>query len=128
MYKMLCWSRNKGILFVAIDQSRPLTDQGPFDIVLHKLTGKEWGQILEDYRRTHPEVTVLDPPDAIQHLHNRQSMLQCVADMNLSNPYGRVDIPRQLVIKKDAASIPDAVMKAGLMLPIGGYLLHINFA
>ncbi|KDP41554.1 hypothetical protein JCGZ_15961 [Jatropha curcas] len=111
-------ARNKGILFVAIDQSRPLTDQGPFDIVLHKLTGKEWGQILEDYRRTHPEVTVLDPPDAIQHLHNRQSMLQCVADMNLSNPYGRVDIPRQLVIKKDAASIPDAVMKAGLMLPI----------
>lgn len=83
-----------------------------------QLTGKEWRQILEDYRRTHPEVTVLDPPDAIQHLHNRQSMLQCVADMNLSNSYGKVDVPRQLVIKKDAASIPDAVTKAGLMLPI----------
>ncbi|KAF2323914.1 hypothetical protein GH714_003951 [Hevea brasiliensis] len=82
-------ARNKGILFVAIDQNRPLSDQGPFDIVLHKLTGKEWRQILEDYRRTHPEVTVLDPPDAIQHLHNRQSMLQCVADMNLSNSYGK---------------------------------------
>uniref|UniRef100_A0A2C9U0L9 Inositol-tetrakisphosphate 1-kinase n=1 Tax=Manihot esculenta TaxID=3983 RepID=A0A2C9U0L9_MANES len=111
-------ARNKGILFVAIDQNKPLSDQGPFDIVLHKLTGKEWRQILEDYRRTHPEVTVLDPPDAIQHLHNRQSMLQCVADMNLSNSYGKVDVPRQLVIKKDAASIPDAVTKAGLMLPI----------
>ncbi|KAG6775944.1 hypothetical protein POTOM_019446 [Populus tomentosa] len=145
-------ARNKGILFVAIDQNRPLSDQGPFDIVLHKLTGKEWRQILEsactfphyeshdmivdvrankrgfsasicsmsakDYRQTHPEVTVLDPPDAIQHLHNRQSMLQCVADMNLSNSYGKVGIPKQLVIKKDASSIPGAVAKAGLMLPI----------
>lgn len=30
--------RAKGILFVAIDQSKPLSDQGPFDIVLHKAT------------------------------------------------------------------------------------------
>ncbi|XP_039069882.1 inositol-tetrakisphosphate 1-kinase 3 isoform X1 [Hibiscus syriacus] len=111
-------ARNKGILFVAIDQNRPLSDQGPFDIVLHKMTGKEWRQVLEDYRHTHPEVTVLDPPDAIQHLHNRQSMLQCVADMNLSSSYGKVGVPRQLVIKKDASSIADAVNKAGLILPL----------
>ena len=43
---------------------------------------------LKDYRQTHPEVTVLDPPDAIQHVHNRQSMLQDVADLNLSDSYG----------------------------------------
>lgn len=30
--------RNKGIYFVAIDQTRPLSDQGPFDIVLHKVS------------------------------------------------------------------------------------------
>ncbi|KAJ0086877.1 hypothetical protein Patl1_08750 [Pistacia atlantica] len=163
-------ARNKGILFVAIDQNRPLSDQGPFDIVLHKLTGKEWRQILEvgslkmlistlpqekfmeplfiqsfwfwtrtvtcslscnnsckalvcftiskDYRQTHPEVTVLDPPDAIQHLHNRQSMLQCVADMNLSICYGKVGVPRQLVIERDASLIPEVVTKAGLTLPL----------
>ncbi|PPD91388.1 hypothetical protein GOBAR_DD11680 [Gossypium barbadense] len=97
-------ARNKGISFVPIDQSRPLSDQGPFDIVLHKMTGREWRQILEvglgsrsysfcfflgmmEYRQTHPKVLVLDPPDAIQHLHNRQSMLQCVADMNLFESY-----------------------------------------
>ncbi|TXG52590.1 hypothetical protein EZV62_021759 [Acer yangbiense] len=111
-------ARNKGISFVAIDPHRPLSDQGPFDIVLQKLTGKEWRQILEDYRGTHPEVTVLDPPDAIQHLHNRQSMLQCVADMNLSNAYGKVGVPRQLVIEKDASSIPEVVNNAGLTLPL----------
>ncbi|GMH23204.1 hypothetical protein Nepgr_025047 [Nepenthes gracilis] len=111
-------ARLKGILFVAIDPSRSLSEQGPFDIVLHKLSGKEWSQILEDYLKTHPEVTVLDPPHAIQHLHNRQSMLQAVADLNLSNCYGKVGVPRQLVIEEDASSIPDAVVKAGLMLPL----------
>ncbi|KAJ9674126.1 hypothetical protein PVL29_023589 [Vitis rotundifolia] len=111
-------ARNKGILFVAIDQNRSLSEQGPFDIVLHKLSGKEWRQILEDYRQTHPEVTVLDPPDAIQHVHNRQFMLQDVADLNLSNSYGKVGVPKQLVVKRDASSIPDAVTKAGLKLPL----------
>ena len=43
---------------------------------------------LKDYRQTHPEVTVLDPPDAIQHVYNRQFMLQDVADLNLSDAYG----------------------------------------
>ncbi|KAG8377424.1 hypothetical protein BUALT_Bualt08G0031500 [Buddleja alternifolia] len=121
-------ARNKGILFVAIDQSKPLSDQGPFDVLLHKLFGKEWRHILEvgliiriyiyDYRKTHPNVTVLDPPDAIQHVHSRQSMLQDVADLNLSDAYGKVGVPKQLVIKKDTSSIPDAVNKAGLRLPI----------
>ncbi|KAK6792613.1 hypothetical protein RDI58_011694 [Solanum bulbocastanum] len=40
-------ARSKGILFVAIDQSKPLSDQGPFDIVLHKLSGSKWRRILE---------------------------------------------------------------------------------
>ncbi|KAF8395988.1 hypothetical protein HHK36_017599 [Tetracentron sinense] len=111
-------ARNKGILFVAIDQNRPLSDQGPFDIVLHKLSGRNWCQIIEDYRQKHPEVTVLDPPDAIQHVHNRQSMLQDVADLNLSDCYGKVSVPRQLVITEDPSSIPDAVTKAGLVLPL----------
>lgn len=39
----------------------------------------------------HPEVTVLDPPAAIQRLYNRQSMLQDVADLNLSNCYGKLN-------------------------------------
>ncbi|GFY85941.1 inositol 1,3,4-trisphosphate 5/6-kinase family protein [Actinidia rufa] len=100
-------ARNKGITFVAIDPNRPLSEQGPFDIVLHK-----------DYRQTHPEVTVLDPPDAIQHVYNRQFMLQDVADLNFSDAYGTVGVPRQLVIKKDASSIPDAVNRDGLKLPL----------
>nr|KYP70133.1 Inositol-tetrakisphosphate 1-kinase 2 [Cajanus cajan] len=110
-------ARNKGILFVAVDHNRPLSDQGPFDIVLHKVIIFPALNFL-DYRQSHPEVTVLDPPDAIQHLRNRQYMLQAVADMNLSDSYGIVGVPRQLVIKRDALAIPELVNKAGLTLPL----------
>ncbi|KAK8518891.1 hypothetical protein V6N13_017843 [Hibiscus sabdariffa] len=108
----------KGISFVAIDVNRPLSDQGPFDIILHKLLGKDWSAIVEDYQQTHPEVAVIDPPDAIQHLYNRHSMLQNVVDLNLSDFHGRVGVPRQMVIMKDPLSIPDEVAKAGLKLPL----------
>ncbi|KAL6964158.1 Inositol-tetrakisphosphate 1-kinase 3 [Sarracenia purpurea var. burkii] len=116
--KLLGLARNKGILFVAIDRNRPLSDQGPFDIVLHKLSGKEWCQVVEDYRLEHPEVTVLDPPYAILQLHNRQSMLEEVVDLNLPECYGKVGVPKQLVITTDPLSVPDKVMKAELKLPL----------
>lgn len=121
--KLLALARSKGIFFVAIDLNRPLTEQGPFDILLHKLAGNEWCNVIEDFRQKHPEVTVLDPPKAIQHLHNRQSMLQDVADLDLSDYHGKVGIPRQLVITKDPSSIPIEVTKAGLRLPLGMALL-----
>ncbi|MCI12621.1 inositol-tetrakisphosphate 1-kinase 3, partial [Trifolium medium] len=41
------YCRNKGIFFVAIDLNKPLLEQGPFDVVLHKLPGKEWREIIE---------------------------------------------------------------------------------
>lgn len=44
--------------------------------------------MMQDYQRIHPEVTVIDPPDAIQRLRNRQSMLEVVADLNLPDSYG----------------------------------------
>ncbi|MED6199196.1 hypothetical protein PIB30_073664 [Stylosanthes scabra] len=44
---------NTGIHFVAIDQNRPFSEQGPFDIVLHKLSCKEWRQVLEVKKGEH---------------------------------------------------------------------------
>lgn len=38
---------------------------------------------LQDYKAKYPEVIVLDPPEAILQLRNRQSMLQDVAQLNL---------------------------------------------
>ncbi|KAM0861460.1 hypothetical protein ACQ4PT_045875 [Festuca glaucescens] len=116
--KLLLLARKKGISFVSIDETHPLSEQGPFDIILHKKTSKEWQRVLEDYHEVHPEVTVLDPPNAIEHLNNRQSMLEEVADLNLSSFYEEVCTPRQLVIMKDPSSIPTAVALARLTLPL----------
>lgn len=116
--KLEVLARNKGILFVAIDLNRPLLDQGPFDVVLHKLLGKDWCAAIEDYRKKNPEVAVLDPPDAIEQLLNRQSMLNDVTDLNLSDCYGKVCVPRQMVINNDPSSIPHEVTSAGLKLPL----------
>ncbi|KAG6762570.1 hypothetical protein POTOM_033079 [Populus tomentosa] len=116
--KLEVLARDKGILFVAIDLNRPLLDQGPFDVVLHKLLGKDWCGAIEDYRKKNPEVAVLDPPDAIEQLLNRQSMLNDVTDLNLSDSYGKVCVPRQMVINNDPSSIPHEVTRAGLKLPL----------
>ncbi|KAJ7967612.1 Inositol-tetrakisphosphate 1-kinase [Quillaja saponaria] len=111
-------ARNRGIFFVAIDLNRPLAEQGPFDVILHKLSGKDWCEIIEDYGQKHPEVTILDPPDAIELLHNRQSMLQDVVALNLSDCHGKVGVPQQLVVTKDPSSVPYEVAKSGLKLPV----------
>ncbi|XP_044508652.1 inositol-tetrakisphosphate 1-kinase 3-like isoform X6 [Mangifera indica] len=47
--KLEVLARSKGITFVAIDTNRPLLDQGPFDIVLHKMSGKEWCEVIERF-------------------------------------------------------------------------------
>ncbi|KAG6409014.1 hypothetical protein SASPL_132043 [Salvia splendens] len=116
--KFIRFARNKGIQFVPIDLKRALSEQGPFNIVLHKLEGRDWSQVIEDYQRLHPEVTVVDPPEAIQHLRNRQSMLEVVADLKFPESYGKVCTPRQLVISKNPTSVPDEVVKAGLSVPL----------
>lgn len=41
---------------------------------------------------------------------------------------GTVGVPRQLVIKKDPSSIPDAVTKAGLILPLGTFAFIFPFS
>ncbi|CAL0320717.1 unnamed protein product [Lupinus luteus] len=45
--KLITLARNKGIYFVAIDINKPLLEQGSFDILLHKLSGEEWREIIE---------------------------------------------------------------------------------
>ncbi|KAJ6985136.1 hypothetical protein NC653_023192 [Populus alba x Populus x berolinensis] len=78
-----------------------------------------WERIgAELLRKKNPEVAVLDPPDAIEQLLNRQSMLNDVTDLNLSDSYGKVCVPRQMVINNDPSSIPHEVTRAGLKLPL----------
>ncbi|KAJ7521804.1 hypothetical protein O6H91_19G068900 [Diphasiastrum complanatum] len=111
-------ARKHGISFVRIERSRPLESQGPFDAILQKISAKEWQQDLEAYRRSHPDVIILDPPECIQHVRNRQSMLQKVAELDLQDCGGKVDIPKQIVVTGDPTSFAGSVAAAGLKLPL----------
>lgn len=74
---------DKPLCFVA--QNFPFPDSGSFIF-----TSPFFLKFLKDYRLKHPEVTVLDPPYSIQHVYNRQSMLEDVPGINLPECYGRL--------------------------------------
>ncbi|KAF5774634.1 putative inositol-pentakisphosphate 2-kinase [Helianthus annuus] len=42
-------AKQRGIDLIKIDTDKPLADQGPFDCVLHKLSGNDWRNQLREY-------------------------------------------------------------------------------
>lgn len=113
-------ARDRAIDLVPIDSSRPLIDQGPFDCIIHKLSGADWKDQLKRYTSTNPSVPIIDPLDAIERLHNRISMLQVVSELEIppsaaaSATFG---VPKQIVIF-DSATLSDPAASNGLKFPL----------
>ncbi|NP_001279947.1 inositol-tetrakisphosphate 1-kinase isoform X1 [Callorhinchus milii] len=75
--------RKKGIDVVQLDLVKPIEEQGPLDVIIHKLTdvileadqndaqSQELVQRFQDYIDTHPETIILDPLPAIRTLLDR---------------------------------------------------------
>ncbi|KAH1234475.1 Inositol-tetrakisphosphate 1-kinase 1 [Glycine max] len=91
-------ARSRGIDLVRVDPNRNLTDQGPFDCVLHKLYGDDWKRQLTEFTVKYPNAVVLDSPESIERLHNRISMLQVVSELNIDDGSETFGIPKQIVI------------------------------
>ncbi|KAK4804250.1 hypothetical protein SAY86_004067 [Trapa natans] len=89
---------SRGVDLIKIDQERPLSDQGPFDCILHKLYGEDWRRQLEDFRARNPDALIFDSPNAIERLHNRISMLQVVSELKIESRTESFGIPNQIVI------------------------------
>ncbi|KAK6119436.1 hypothetical protein DH2020_046820 [Rehmannia glutinosa] len=49
-------AKEKSIDLIKIDLEKPLIEQGPFDLVLHKIYGAEWRQQLAEYSAKNPKV------------------------------------------------------------------------
>jgi inositol-1,3,4-trisphosphate 5/6-kinase/inositol-tetrakisphosphate 1-kinase len=111
-------ARSKDIELVPISSGVPLLQQGPFHVILHKISGADWAKQLEAYKQAHPDVLIIDPPDSIKQLQNRQSMLSNVVKLDLLDCGASVGIPRQLVVTSDPASVPELVAGVGLKLPL----------
>lgn len=75
--------RKRGIDVVQLDLEKPLEEQGPLDVIIHKLTdvileadqndaqSQALVQRFQDYIDSHPETIILDPLPAIRTLLDR---------------------------------------------------------
>ena len=98
---------------VPVDAARPLAKQGPFHLLINKLYGDGWRAQLEAFAARHPAFPVVDPPRAIDRLHNRISMLQVVSELDHAADKDRTfGIPSQVVVS-DAAVLAKPLVADG---------------
>ncbi|XP_037462225.1 inositol-tetrakisphosphate 1-kinase 4-like [Triticum dicoccoides] len=114
---LVALAAERGMRLVAVDPSRPLVDQGPFHLLIHKLYDEAWRAQLEAFSAAHPAVPVVDPPAAIGRLLDRGSMLDVVSELNATVRVGSMGAPRQVAID-DAASLTDPAVVGALQFPL----------
>lgn len=115
---LLAAADSRGIDLVAVDDRRPLAEQGPFDCVLHKIHTEDWTSQLREFASRHPGAAVVDPPDAIERLHGRVAMLQGVSELEIECPEGAsFGVPVQVVVN-DREMLLDARSCEGLAFPV----------
>ncbi|XP_063295123.1 inositol-tetrakisphosphate 1-kinase [Pelobates fuscus] len=97
--------RKRGIEVVQLNLSKPIEDQGPLDVIIHKLTDvileadqndKESVQLVQrfqEYVEAHPETIILDPLPAIRTLLDRSKSYElirriesCMQDERICSP------------------------------------------
>ncbi|CAN0890878.1 Inositol-tetrakisphosphate 1-kinase 1 [Linum grandiflorum] len=107
----------RGLDLVHVDPSKPLSEQGPLDCLIHKFYHDDWKLQLQSFAAQNPNSPIVDPIDAVEKLHNRVSMLQVVADLKLDpNRPERLDIPRQVVVSDGSKPTQALVKELGFPL------------
>ncbi|KAK7829885.1 inositol-tetrakisphosphate 1-kinase 2-like [Quercus suber] len=91
-------AKQRGVDLIKIDPTKPLTQQGPFDCVIHKLYGSDWNNQLRQLALHHPNVVVIDSPESIKRLHNRISMLDVVTSLKIPPGDQTFGVPNQRVL------------------------------
>ncbi|KAJ8274930.1 hypothetical protein COCON_G00095550 [Conger conger] len=122
--------RKRGIEMVQLDLSQPLEEQGPLDVIIHKLTDlileaeKNDTQALllvqrvQDYIEAHPETIVLDPLPAIRTLLDRCRSYQLIHRIESCMQDDRICSPPFMVLNGEYG--PDTmrqIEKHGITFP-----------
>ncbi|KAI3457857.1 hypothetical protein Pfo_014520 [Paulownia fortunei] len=113
---LLNLAKERGIDLVPVQLTKPLIDQSPFDCLIHKLSDPEWINQLRQFLSQNPNVVVIDPPDAIERLHNRITMLQIVNQLNITREIS-LGIPKQVFVES-TESLFDSVASEGINFPV----------
>lgn len=122
--------RKRGIEVVQLDLSQPLEDQGPLDVIIHKLTdlileadqndsqAMLLVQRVQDYIDAHPKTIVLDPLPAIRTLLDRCKSYQLVHRIESSMQDERICSPPFMVLNSECSpDVLEQIRKQGLTFP-----------
>ncbi|XP_036399003.1 inositol-tetrakisphosphate 1-kinase-like [Megalops cyprinoides] len=122
--------RKRGIEVVQLDLTQPLEEQGPLDVIIHKLTDLILEadqndtqalllvQRVQDYIEAHPETIVLDPLPAIRTLLDRCKSYQLIHRIEDRMQDDRICSPPFMVLNSECG--PDTleqIEKHGLTFP-----------
>lgn len=120
-FALLC--EKTGIDLVEVDMDRPLEEQGPFDLIIQKLTDYMAAAIdgsqdamktlkrLEIYIKDHPEVIVIDPMESVSKLFDRTTSYRIMKECEILEEGVRVFIPNFVQI--DAMDHKENLRKIG---------------
>lgn len=122
--------RKRGIDVVQLDLSQPLEEQGPLDVIIHKLTdlileadqndcqAMLLVQRVQDYIDAHPKTIVLDPLPAIRTLLDRCKSYQLVHRIESSMQDERICSPPFMVLNSECSpDVLEQIRKQGLTFP-----------
>ncbi|XP_068601818.1 inositol-tetrakisphosphate 1-kinase-like [Brachionichthys hirsutus] len=122
---------NYGVEVVEIDLAQPLAPQGPFDLIVHKLSDviveaehdSQSQQLLanfESFVSAHPHTVLLDPLPAMARLLDRFASYRIMTKLHNSLRDCRVCAPPYLEVHGagDLPSVQQSVMTQGLGFPL----------
>ncbi|KAM4541922.1 inositol-tetrakisphosphate 1-kinase-like [Odontesthes bonariensis] len=122
--------RKRGIEVVQLDLSQPLEDQGPLDVIIHKLTDLILEadqndsqavllvQRVQDYIDAHPETIVLDPLPAIRTLLDRCKSYQLIHRIESCMQDERICSPPFMVLNTECSpDVLEQIKRQGLTFP-----------
>ncbi|XP_075649382.1 inositol-tetrakisphosphate 1-kinase 2-like [Castanea sativa] len=118
-------AKQRGIDLIEINPTQPLAQQGPFDCIIHKIYGSDWNNQVQQLSLHHPNVVVIDPPEAIDHLHSRASMLDVVTSLKIPQGNQTLGVPNQRVLE-ESENITDSIEEKGFKFPFIAKQLSVD--
>ncbi|CAB1347713.1 unnamed protein product [Coregonus sp. 'balchen'] len=127
----LCASH--GVEVVEIDLSQPLESQGPFEVIVHKLSDviveaeydSQSQQLLDNFQgyvSAHPHTVLLDPLPAMSQLLDRFASYRIMSHLQNSLRDWRISSPPYLEIStSDLSVIQEDVESKGLSFPLNAH-------
>ncbi|XP_067239979.1 inositol-tetrakisphosphate 1-kinase isoform X1 [Chanodichthys erythropterus] len=122
--------RKQGIEMIQLDLSQPIEKQGPFDVIIHKLTDHIVDadqnvtesmllvQGVQDYIDAHPETVILDPLPAIRTLLDRCKSYKLIHKLEDCMQDDRICSPPFMVLKSECGTETlEQLHKHGITFP-----------